>query len=285
LASALEERFFTQARQLKLDACSRRLAGMLERARAVVAEQARQATAAAEALAGHGDTVLCAGEEFIDRVVAEQRVAVSKAMEELYRRAAREVLELVRPRELPFGSHKATPADRDYLLALLDTGFEAAMERVRRAVVATLRRHAGDAVTAVSQVAVLSDKQAASDVARTAEDAIRLVEAQVFDRTRAYVRGYLHGGYVVGFFQRDLPKLELDEDTVYHALVRDSPDLDAEMAPPLAAAGAGALESLARRLQHWADVADVMAYDITTGIGRALAAVEERRSALTSTQE
>jgi tetratricopeptide (TPR) repeat protein/GTP-binding protein EngB required for normal cell division len=281
LATALEQRFFAQARQLKRDACSRRLAGLLARARSVVAVQEQRAAGCADALRRDADGLLDAGAAFIDRVVVEQRVALSSAVEELHRRAAREVLELVRPRELPFGSHSATPADRDYLLSLLDTGYEAALERARRQVSAVLRQHKSDAITAIARAADLLGPQAVGDMTRTAEDALRLVEAQVFDRTRAYLRGYLRGGYVSSFFRRDLPKLELDEDSVYQALVRDSPNLDAEIALRLASAGTAAIEAMARRLEHWAGVAGVMAYDIEAGVGRALEALDERRQRLT----
>ena len=86
--------------------------------------------------------------------------------------------------------------------------------------------------------------------------------SQVFDRARAYLRGYLAGGYVEAFFRVDLPKLELTEDAVYHALIRGAPDLDSELATPLARAGETAIGAVSARLQHWAGVADVTAYDL-----------------------
>jgi tetratricopeptide (TPR) repeat protein/GTPase SAR1 family protein len=275
LAAALEERFFARARQLKREACSRRLGGLIERARGTVGARRDRAREVAEALAGAEAAARFAVEGFIDHVVAAQRRELNARVGALYRRAAREVLELVLPRRLPFGSHQATVADRDYLIALLDSGFETALEHSRRQVLASLRETGAAAVAAAGLAADVLGTEVASDVARTADDATRLVDAQVFLRTRAYLRGYLRGGLVDRFFRSTLPKLELEEDTVYHALYRDSPDVDAEIAVPLAAAGTGALDTLARRLSHWAGNADVLAFDAEVGLLRALDSIDE----------
>jgi len=98
----------------------------------------------------------------------------------------------------------------------------------------------------------------------------------VFDRARAFLRGYLEGGYVEAFFRNDVPRLELAEDAVYHALARNAPDLDRELGEPLARAATEALTALAQRLDHWADVIDVQAFDLEVGVGRALEIAEAR---------
>ncbi|WP_428269569.1 dynamin family protein [Haliangium sp.] len=283
LDAALETRFFAQARELKRDALDRRLADALARAQALVAPARTQALAAAEALRAEAEGLSAAAVAFLDRVVLEQRAGLQNATEALYRQAAREVLELVRPRELPFGSHSATPADRDYLLSLLDSGYEAALEHSRRQVSAALEQHKGRALAAISAAAAAVGTDALSDVGRSAENAVRLVEAQAFAPTRAYLRGYLRGGYVTEFFDRALPKLELVEDTVYHALMRDSPDLDAEISVRLAAAGTDAISAMADRLAHWAEVAEVLAYDVEIGLQRSVDELEERRRRWSST--
>jgi len=208
--------------------------------------------------------------------VLAQRTALQEATAALYRQAAREVLELVRPRQLPFGSHRATSADRAYLIALLDSGYELALEQCRRQVLQALEVQRTRAIHAISAVAGTLGADAVSDVMRTADDALRLVTAQVFDATRAFLRGYVRGGYVANFFRRELPKLELVEDAAYDALVRGSPDLDAELALRLATAGTTAISALGDRLAHWADVAEVMAYDVEVGVGRALDELAER---------
>src|SRR5204863_373756 len=82
--------------------------------------------------------------------------------------------------------------------------------------------------------------------------------------------GYLEGGYVEAFFRNDVPRLELAEDAVYHALVRGAPDLDRELGEPLARAATDALTALAHRLEHWGAVVEVQAFDIEVGVGRAL---------------
>ena len=67
-----------------------------------------------------------------------------------------------------------------------------------------------------------------------------------------------------------MPRLELSEDSVYHALVRGAPDLDRELGEPLERAAAEALAVLARRLEHWGARVDVQAFDLEVGVGRAL---------------
>ncbi|MCG8418645.1 MAG: dynamin family protein [Proteobacteria bacterium] len=279
LHAALEERFFAQARELKRAALDRKLAGVIARARAIASAQRDHAVKTAAALRGDAEQILHASFEFIDEVVLTARRALTDAAEQLHHRAAREVLDLVRPRQLPFGSHSAAPADRDYLVSLLESGYEAALESSRRDVIAALRKHSHAALLSIAQAADAVGNQAVSDVTRTAEDALRLIEAQVFDRTFAYLRGYLRGGYIADFFYRDLPKLELAEEPAYQALIRNAPDLDGEIAVRLAAAGTQVLQSLAARLEHWAGVAHIAAHDIDVGIGRALESLDAQRLA------
>lgn len=281
LEAALEERFFTQARQLKRDACGRRLAAVTERARAILVPLQQWATDASAALQRAANALADACPAFIDDVVIREREALQDAVTALYRRAAREVLELVRPRQLPFGSHSAAPADRDYLIGLLDSGYEEALDRCRRAVVQVMHGHSNAAVAAIAGVAPVLGGNAVSDVARTADDAVRLLEAQVFDPARAYLRGYVRGGYVTNFFRHEVPRLELAEDAVYDVLLQGSPDLDREIAVRLATAGTAVISALAGRLSHWADVAEVLAYDLEVGVERALTAIEHERLRLT----
>jgi hypothetical protein len=47
------------------------------------------------------------------------------------------------------------------------------------------------------------------DLQRAADDRIGLALSRVFDRARAFLRGYLEGGYVEAFFRNDVPRLEL----------------------------------------------------------------------------
>src|SRR5690606_35550470 len=57
LEAALEERFFAQARQLKRDACSRRLAAVIDSARRVLAPMRQRATDAAATLRQTADAL------------------------------------------------------------------------------------------------------------------------------------------------------------------------------------------------------------------------------------
>jgi hypothetical protein len=98
----------------------------------------------------------------------------------------------------------------------------------------------------------------------------------VYARTLAYLRGYLEGGTVDSFFRRELPRIDLEEDAVYHALYRDSPDLDAAIALPLAEAGCAALERLEGALERLAGGDEVRAFDLEVGVARALARLGSR---------
>ena len=270
LLAALEARFFQQARALKRDACARVIAAVIADAQATLATvHARASDAAAMARASR-DELLASAQQYVDAAVTDERKALSEQTTALYRRAAREVLDLVRPRRLPFSSHSATAADRDYLLALLSSGFESAIETARKRVATDLATRSRAVDATARALAAAANEDVAGDLERVATDRIGLAMSRVFDRARAYLRGYLEGGYVEGFFRNDVPRLELAEDAIYHALYRSAPDLDREVGEPLGRAAHDALEAIARRLEHWSDVVDVQAFDLDIGIGRAL---------------
>src|SRR5690606_12067505 len=105
----------------------------------------------AAALRAAADAADAAALRFVDDTVARVRRELTQGVVELYRGAAREVLELVRPRRLPFGSHRATAADRDYLLGLLDSGYESLLAPMRGEVAAELSRAGTEAITAASR--------------------------------------------------------------------------------------------------------------------------------------
>ncbi|HWU89364.1 MAG TPA: dynamin family protein, partial [Kofleriaceae bacterium] len=270
LSAALEERFFRQARQLKRDGCARTLRHVIGEAQRTVDDARGRAAAAAEAARAGRDELTASARTFADQLVLAERKALSDQTSSLYRRAAREVLDLVRPRRLPFSSHTATAADRDYLIALLTSGFEAAIEAGRRRVAGELlaKSRAADGAARTLSAALAAD--VVGDLQRAADDRIGLALSRVFDRARAYLRGYLEGGYVEAFFRNDVPRLELAEDAVYHALVRGAPDLDRELGEPLERAATDALLVLARRLDHWGALVDAQAFELEVGVGRAL---------------
>jgi tetratricopeptide (TPR) repeat protein len=270
LQSALEERFFQQARSLKRDACARLLRGVVAEAQGSIDGARQRAASAADAARSGRDDLIQSARTFAEVSVLTERKALSEQTVALYRRAAREVMDLVRPRRLPFSSHTASAADRDYLIALLSSGFDSAIEAGRRRVADDLLARSRSAEEAARTLGAALGFDVLEDLRRTADDRIGLALSRVFDRARSYLRGYLEGGYVEAFFRNDVPRLELAEDAVYHALVRGSPDLDRELGDPLARAAGEALTALAARLDHWGAVVDVHGFDLEVGIKRAL---------------
>jgi len=270
LSAALEERFFQQARQLKRDACARTLRAVVQDAQSVLARERQYAVQAADAARAARDELTASARQFTKDGVIGERKELSDQMALLYRRAAREVLDLVRPRRLPFSSHTATAADRDYLIALLASGFETAIETGRRRVATELALRSRKAEAAAKALELALGFEVVGDLERVAADRIGLAMSRVFDRARAYLRGYLEGGYVESFFRNDVPRLELAEDAIYHALYRSAPDLDREVGDPLAHAATDALSALAHRLDHWSAVVDVRMFDLEVGVVRAL---------------
>jgi hypothetical protein len=139
--------------------------------------------------------------------------------------------------------HQAAPADRDFLLSLLDEKFAAMAKASRERVKAELKlREPGSSGEAETP-------------ARTQHEAdlIRLLDEQVYGRYRAFCRGYLRGGKVDDFFVRVLPRLELSEAAIGRALERDSPSapeiLDEELLTPLRAFGETLLAERSTRLR------------------------------------
>ncbi|HEX6837966.1 MAG TPA: tetratricopeptide repeat protein [Polyangia bacterium] len=224
LASALEERFFSRARAINREAATTRLRQLITQARAV--GQALLDRRALEPLATAEANVRAERLAFErDFIVAERR-RLNEAADAVYAACAREVLDFVRPRRWPFGSNEAAPADRDFLIQLLD-------ERLGALLDASRARAELEADTAIAVVrAVDGDAESARfDAERS------LLAEQVFGRFRAFARGYLRGGRVDDFFTRVLPKLELSEAQIQRALERDAPWSDdvaeAELRAPL----------------------------------------------------
>jgi GTPase SAR1 family protein len=277
LASALESRFFVHARELKRQVCARRITEILDRMQIVVSDERERADSASTALRRAHAQLLEAQRSFADEVVAPERRALAESVKGLYGRAAVEVLDLVRPRRLPFGSHTATPADRDYLLALLDAGFDEVLAPTRHRVLERIRDAGAAAIAAASEHREVVGDGAKPAIETAVDDAVRWLDAETFGRARAFVRGFLRGGYVDRFFQRQLPKLELSEEAIHHALLRDSPDLDAALAAPLTTSADVALAGLAEQVARLRGAADAMAFDLEVGLARAL---EHHRAAL-----
>jgi small GTP-binding protein len=221
LAAALEERFFSRARAIKREAATTRLRQLLAQARADAHAQLDRR--ALEPIAGAEANVHAERLAFErDFIIAERR-RLNEATDAVYAACAREVLDFVRPRRWPFGSNEAAPADRDFLIQLLD-------ERLGALLDASRARAEAEAEKAIAVVRAV-DPDARFDAE------LSLLAEQVFGRFRAFARGYLRGGRVDDFFTRVLPKLELNEAAIQRALERDAPWSDdvaeAELRAPL----------------------------------------------------
>ncbi|HET6611275.1 MAG TPA: dynamin family protein, partial [Kofleriaceae bacterium] len=215
---ALDSRFFSHAMRLKRQALERRVAVIAGEARAIVDGEKQRVDTARDALAEAAAHIEDRASRFAAEVAEREKARIVREQGELLRRAAREILELVRPRRLPFSSHSATQADRDYLMSLLDDGYAALLSPARERTtgfVAEAGKLAGDATVAAAEVI---GGEIAGDLEREAAEAATRVLAEAIGRATAFVRGYLRGGYVDDFFESALPKIELSEDAIYRAL-------------------------------------------------------------------
>lgn len=213
LEQALEERFFQRAQAIKQSAARARLLSLLDRARAHIEGLISSPTR--ETLERDLRMLQADGLLFQRDVIPRERKLLLNEADSAHRAAARETLDFVRPRRWPFSEHQASPADRDFLLTLLDEKFVAMAKASRGRVLADLRLQQGEHEA----------------------DFVRLLDEQVYGRYRAFSRGYLRGGKVDDFFVRILPKLELTEAAIGRALERDSPTapeiLEEELLTPL----------------------------------------------------
>lgn len=276
LRHELEERFFQHSRKLKKQALNRRLEVVLEQAKSRAARRLESQNERGGALRTAALAAEASMIRFVDEVVAHERATISREVGLLYREAAREVLELVRPRKLPFGSHTAAQADRDYLLGLLDSGYEKVLglssERCKEAL-----KQSAHAI--IDEIRTDMD-EAWRELDELVTEALRLVDAEVFQSCLSFLRGFLRGGFVDHFFNIDLAKLELNEDAVYHTLFRAAPETDAEISIPLATSGGRLLASLAQRLEDLANDAEIEAFEMDAGLRQAVSSLRDHRSRL-----
>ncbi len=275
LSEQLESRFFQDARRIKKQTLNRRLANVHERALAQVGERAQEQSGHIAALHNAAEEANKQMFAFLDDVVELERATINRDAGLLYRQAAVEILELVRPRKMLFGSHKAAPADRDYLIGLLDSGYEDLLEQSRARCFASLRKSTD---TVLGPLATSEDDRIG--LRELVEKGLRLVEAEVFRSTQSFLRGFLRGGFVDRFFTAQLPSIELQEDTIYHALFRSAPEVDTEFAVPLASAGGKLLASLSDRLSELATRAEVRSFEVDAGLRGALDTLNNHRLTL-----
>jgi tetratricopeptide (TPR) repeat protein/GTP-binding protein EngB required for normal cell division len=209
LAAALDERFFTQARALKRTTALSALRRLLATARAA----ADAAVPAARDFAAQG-AALARLEQALRGALDSERIALRARMDELYRRAALEVREFVRPRSWLFGDHRATAADEAFLAELLEDSVAAALARTRAAL-----------LTAMQDAAARDGQALVTEIDRAIDLAIQ--------QFLAYARGVIEGGAVPDFFRHQLPRLRLEIAAIRDALVRRAPDPEQALFAPL----------------------------------------------------
>jgi len=209
LAAALDERFFTQARALKRTTALSALRRQLATARGA----ADAAVSAARDFAAEG-AALARLEQALRGALDGERIALRARMDEVYRRAALEVREFVRPRSWLFGDHRATAADEAFLAELLEDSVAAALARTRAALLAAMEdATARDGQPIVTAIVAAIDR--------------------AINQFLAYARGVIDGGAVPDFFRHQLPRLRLEIAAIRDALVRRAPDPEQALFAPL----------------------------------------------------
>lgn len=209
LQEQLESRFYSQSRLIKRAGCAARLVTVLERA------VAHETAANAEVRQGAAliEDARAALADLPDGLVAASAGLVSQELESLRRavaaEAAREILEFVRPRRHLLDSHRFGPEDRQYLIELIEERMTAAMERLKDALAQQAVSAIGELWTELqaTEAALLSF---APDGSREGKEFGRMVGWALL----AFYRGLVRGGRADRFFDEELPRIELSEETL-----------------------------------------------------------------------
>jgi hypothetical protein len=201
-------------------------------------------------------------------------MALLRDAEAGYRAAAREVLDFARPRRWPFGSNEAAPADRDFLLDLMDEHTESLVQASLGRVLAELNPSQARVEEAVRAVGPALGGRSPG----TRRDPFAKLREEVYGRYRAFMRGYLRGGRVDDFFTRVLPRVELTEAAIRDALGRTGVDLEVELTAPLEAFATRFFDDADARLRSRADEVRLRRFDLEE---RVFAPLEAFAAALT----
>jgi Tfp pilus assembly protein PilF/GTP-binding protein EngB required for normal cell division len=249
LRRLIEEQLFAQSRAIKREACARRLDAVLRLAERRAGDALAQTDAALRRL---DDAQRELEHELATDVVARERLALRAALQEVARQGAEEVLDFVRPRRWALGEHHASRADRDFLLDLLQDALrrmgEASLDRVG----GQLRRAADGAqqalLAALRDAPTLQGALHPEAMVALVGERLSLLQQQVYIRYSAYARGYMRGGRLDHFFDRQLPRIELSVEPVSQALAEGSVDLEEELLVPLGRWYGTAADALRRQL-------------------------------------
>lgn len=234
LRQHLEQSLFSRSAEVKRRATSLRLARSLQEAVDTLEERLRAMDEAAAATRELGQRL----DVLLDRARLEEEVAqLERAHHAMYRRGTEEVLAFVQPRSWALGNHRAAPADRDFLLGMISDELnglcgasrwrmEHDVEDLKIGLAAAL-----EPLDRAGEPERLAPLRASLD--QLLADRVGLLKEQVYTRYTAFARGWLGGGKVDGFFTGKLPRITLDQETVFDALWDDRVDLGAELIEPL----------------------------------------------------
>ncbi|HXU61291.1 MAG TPA: dynamin family protein [Polyangia bacterium] len=209
LTAALDRRFLGDARALKRQTALGQLRRLVDGARAaapavergdVAAERTAQARLQREVLSA----------------LDAERIALGARLDAGYRRVAVEVRDFVQPRSWLFGENRATAADEEFLVELLEDAVADGIEGTRAAMAAALGAAAEDP-TASGQ----GNGELGARVTRTVDAALELFAA--------YARGTIEVGVVPDFFRHQLPRLRLELGAIRDALARRAPSPEAPL--------------------------------------------------------
>jgi tetratricopeptide (TPR) repeat protein/GTP-binding protein EngB required for normal cell division len=208
LNEALDRRFLADARALKKQTALGALRRFVEAARAAAASPAQPE------LDGSRAAQAALARDVMSTLDAE-RIALGARIDAGYRRAAIEVRDFVQPRAWLFGENRATAADEEFLVELLEDSVASAIEATRNAFRAALA--SGGGVQPDSGVT----EALAVRVQRAVDDALELFAA--------YARGTIEAGVVPDFFRHQLPRLRLELAAIRDALARRAPSPEAPL--------------------------------------------------------
>jgi hypothetical protein len=229
----LEQQLFARSRRIKLQTCGMRLSELLQEGEKQVSRRLDQADGAIEALETLASkTKAELASDFLDREQGHLRAD----LEGVYRHGAEEVLDFVRPRRWVFGEHRATRADRDFLLDLL-------LEGLHGMTMCSFSR-LSDHLSRIGKIVDLGAREALpvgsaqlepwlTALEQLLQERLALLREQVYTRYNAFARGALRGGCVDRFFESSLPTLKLERQQIEKALMAEVVDLDEELLEPL----------------------------------------------------
>jgi small GTP-binding protein len=277
----LEQQLFARSRRIKRDVCQRRLDACL----AEVEQRTQRVLVAADDAVGQIDESRAAlrASARDQEILAQERERLREALQRVYKEGASEVLDFVRPRRWVFGEHRATAADRDFLLDLLMEGLgemgEASAQRVSDHLKAVGTELRGRLEKTFVDRSLSSAATRLEAMDQAVQDHQNLLRQQVYGQYRAYVRGYLRGGRVDGFFEQRLPRLALDSDAIFDALIADSVDLEAELLSPMDRWYQSTLEDLGYQLTRLRTEVDLIRLQQERQILTPLSSIQRRLEA------